>query len=80
MNNDSKKFTDSTFWKIILTILVILLSIFFIFGLIGRLIQVIIKNQQKRVDKLMSKLILSKVFIFLHNSRNYIMCVIFKNN
>ena len=61
MNNDSKKFTDSTFWKIIMTILVILLSIFFIFGLIGRLIQVIIKNQQKRVDKLMSKLILSKV-------------------
>ncbi len=61
MNNEAKKFTDSTFWKVILTILVILLSIFFIFGLIGRLIQVIIKNQQKRVDKLMSKLILSKV-------------------
>lgn len=61
MATENKKFTDSGFWKVLLTILVIILSIFFIFGLIGRLVQVIMKNQQKKVDKLMSKLILSKV-------------------
>ena len=61
MATNEKKFSDGTFYKVLITIVVILLSIFFVFGLIGRGIQVIIKNQQKRVDKLMSKLILSKV-------------------
>lgn len=61
MANENKKFSDSSFYKVLITIVVIILSIFFVFGLIGRGIQVLVKNQQKRVDKLMSKLILSKV-------------------
>ena len=61
ITSDKKSFETSTVWKVVLTILVVLLSIFFIFGLIGRLIQVILKNQQKYVDKMMSKLIITRV-------------------
>ena len=61
MNNDKKSFTWSTIWKVVLGILVIILSIFFIFGLIGRAIKVMIQNQEKQVDKDMSKLIVTKV-------------------
>lgn len=60
-NTNNKSFTADTIWKVVLTILVILLSIFFIFGLIGRAIQVLLKNQAKKVDKLMSKLVVAKV-------------------
>jgi Na+-transporting NADH:ubiquinone oxidoreductase subunit NqrC len=60
-NTNKKSFTADTIWKVVLTILVILLSIFFIFGLIGRAIQVMLKNQAKKVDKLMSKLVVAKV-------------------
>jgi Na+-transporting NADH:ubiquinone oxidoreductase subunit NqrC len=60
-NTNKKTFTADTIWKIVMTILVILLSIFFIFGLIGRAIQVMLKNQAKKVDKLMSKLVVAKV-------------------
>jgi len=58
---NNKKISQSTFFKVLITIAIILLSLFFIFGLIGRLVQVILKNQSKRVDKMMSKLIVAKV-------------------
>lgn len=61
INSGKKSVEASTIWKTVLTILVVLLSIFFIFGLIGRLVQVILKNQQKYVDKMMSKLIITKI-------------------
>lgn len=47
--------------KAVLIILMIILAIFFVFGLIGRALQVAYKNAGKKVDKFMSKFIVTKV-------------------
>ena len=61
MAEEKSKLTSNNIWKVVLTILIIFLSIFFIFGLIGRAIQVGLQNQSKKVDQQMSKLITAKV-------------------
>lgn len=61
MASEKQKLTTSTITKIVITLLVIVLSIFFIFGLIGRAFQTLFKNQARRVDKMMSKLIITGV-------------------
>ena len=61
MASEKQKLTTSTITKIVITLLVIVLSIFFIFGLIGRTLQTLFKNQARRVDKMMSKLIITGV-------------------
>lgn len=62
--------------KTILVLLFIALSIFFIFGLIGRAIQIMIKNQAKRVDKFMSKLITTKV---VNNEKDFVRIAKYKS-
>jgi hypothetical protein len=51
----------SSLWKAILTITIILLSVFFIFGMIGRAFQVSFKRQERKVDKFMAKLVTTKI-------------------
>lgn len=48
-----------TSWKVILTCLFIIVAFFAIFGLIGRVVELIIDRQAKKVDKFMSPLIVS---------------------
>ena len=52
------KFLDST-WKIVLALIFVIIVFFAIFGLIGRLIEMIFKHQAKKVDKFMSPMIVA---------------------
>lgn len=52
------KTLDST-WKTILVLAVVIVAIFALFGLMGRLVEKIMYNQGKKIDKFMSPLILS---------------------
>lgn len=56
----SNKFLDVS-WKVVLVIFLIVVIFFILFGLIGRLIDIIMKKQGKGVDHDMSNLVLSKV-------------------
>ena len=48
-------------WKVILVIFLIVIAFFIIFGLIGRLVEIIMQKQSKAVDHDMANLVISKV-------------------
>ena len=54
------KFLDTS-WKVILVIFLIVIAFFIIFGLIGRLIEIIMEKQGKAIDHSMANLVLSKL-------------------
>ncbi len=56
----SNKFLDVS-WKVILVIFLVVIAFFILFGLIGRLIEIIMQKQGKGVDHDMGNLVLSKV-------------------
>ncbi len=56
----NNKFLDVS-WKVILVIFLVVVIFFILFGLIGRLIEIIMKKQGKGVDHDMGNLVLSKV-------------------
>ncbi len=57
---DFNKFFNAT-WKVILVIALVVVAFFVIFGLIGRLIQIIMEKQGKGVDHDMANLVISKL-------------------